>query len=71
MTHTMVDRMCGGGNRYQHDVERICVDNDPTGYKTALSRYCKKPVSTFPQVFVDGNHVGGYSDFVRLFSNAI
>ncbi len=41
------------------------VDNDDI-YQSFVKR---SQSSTFPQVFIDGNFVGGYEDLVRLFSS--
>lgn len=64
-----MNRMVGGGN--VTSIEKICVDKDPSGYKESLSRYCKGNVNTFPQIFINDKHVGGYSDFARKFPNVI
>lgn len=64
MTHTVMKQQFGGNLRFK--VRPICVDDNPQHFKDVLSKHCGKTISTFPQVFIDDKHIGGYSDFVRL-----
>lgn len=34
--------------------------------KEALIRICGKVVSTLPQIFVDGEHIGGYAELIPI-----
>lgn len=67
MTHVAMNRMFGGG---RHNVQKVCVDVDPQGFKRKISNACGRNVSTFPQIFIDNRYVGGYSDFCRAFPDA-
>jgi glutaredoxin 3 len=40
------------------------IDLDPRRYAEMLERSAQR--RTVPQIFVNGNHVGGYDDLVRL-----
>jgi len=66
MTHSVVQRMVGGSDR-QINVQKFCVDENPTGYKRTLSRYCGKHITTFPQIFINDKHIGGYSELARMY----
>lgn len=59
-THETMETKFGGG---RHSVNPICVDRDPQGYKNMLSQHCRKRIETFPQIFIDSRHIGGYADF--------
>ena len=62
--HNLVREQFGG--RRDFAVKAICVDGNPHHYKQQLSHFCGKEISTFPQIFVNNNHVGGYSDLESL-----
>jgi glutaredoxin len=49
-------------------VSAICVDRDVDGFKQSISEHVGRRVDTFPQIFVNKRHVGGYSDFANLFN---
>lgn len=44
-------------------VNPVCVDNNPEQWKQKLSHMSGKPVTTFPQIFFNKQHIGGYTDF--------
>lgn len=46
------------------NAETFYFDMDKNGVtKQDLQRTVGKPVSTVPQVFIDGLHIGGYTEF--------
>lgn len=49
----------------QNKFDMEFIDMIDTGMtKDDLSEIVGKPVATVPQIFVDGEYVGGYTDFV-------
>ncbi|QAX96004.1 glutaredoxin 1 [Vibrio phage vB_VmeM-Yong XC32] len=37
--------------------------------KAELARICDKPVETVPQIFVNGQHIGGYTEMEAKFKS--
>ena len=64
MTRQLILSKLGGSAR----IEPVCVDADPQGYKTQLAWQTGKDVQTFPQIFYNNRHVGGYTDLARMLS---
>ncbi len=60
MTHVVMAQQFGGSR-----IKKICVDDNVNGYKQHLSRICQKEIKTFPQIFINNRHVGGYTDLIN------
>lgn len=65
MTHPVITRQFGGNG----EIEAVCVDGNPSFYKKSLSKFCRKEITTFPQIFINNIHVGGYADLERFLLN--
>lgn len=47
------------------------IDMDEHGLdKAALQRICGSAVTTIPQIFLDGKHIGGYGELLEVVSEA-
>lgn len=64
MAKELIKEQFGG-----HKVESVCVDGDLQEFKSTLTEFCRKPITTFPQVFIDDQHIGGYSDLQSYLNN--
>jgi glutaredoxin 1 len=48
-------------------IQSTYIDMEVEGIdKEMLTELCGKPVSTIPQIFVDGVHIGGYTELVPI-----
>ena len=53
----------------QNDIEYEYVDIVATNLgKDGLSNICKKEIFTVPQIFLNGEHVGGYTELLDKLS---
>ncbi len=50
-------------------VRQVLVDHHPDYYKNYLTKVVQRPVSTFPQIFIDDKYVGGYTDLANKAPN--
>ena len=53
----------------KNNVEFSEVIVDSPAVKAEIERKSGKEVRTVPQIFIDGNHVGGYTDLEAYFKN--
>ena len=49
------------------EIEKIYVDDDPSMRKKMVQE--SKGRTTVPQIFINGSHIGGYTDMVQLDRN--
>ena len=47
-------------------MQLVIVDKNPDLYKNHLSSITLQPTKTFPQVFMDGNYIGGFQDLQQF-----
>ena len=63
--HTIIENF----GRLNHQINKVCVDQNPQKYKDELSKQCGTKITTFPQIFVNNVHVGGYTDLQQWIGN--
>ena len=56
----------------EHNVpfeEIACEDNEEEMRKKLTEKFNLKELATFPQIIIDGLHIGGFSDLISKFEN--
>jgi glutaredoxin len=61
MARDTIDTQFGGCK-----VQAICVDDKAKEYKEILSEECGRTIHTFPQIFIDDEHIGGYRELQEI-----
>lgn len=49
--------------------EISCEDNEEEMREVLMKKFNLKSPATFPQIVIDGNHIGGYSDMIEKYNN--
>lgn len=56
----------------EHNVEYKeipCEDREEEARRELSEKYNLKSLATFPQIIIDGENIGGYSDLITKFKN--
>ncbi len=46
-----------------------CEDNEEEMRKVLKDKFNLADLATFPQIVIDGKHIGGYSDMIEKYNN--